>query len=221
MSTTEKTMYIGLVGTGGFAREVMPLLKSQFSKAGEGTKVELFYIDLKDSEPMNGTPVISEEKFLAIEGDKFFNIAIADSKLREKISAKYEAHGCLPVSIKSDNAIEIGGNDIGAGHIISPFSCVTADAKIGKYFHCNIYSYVAHDCTIGDFVTFAPRVCCNGNVVIEDHAYIGTGAVLKQGTPERPLIIGKGAVVGMGAVVTKNVPAGAVVVGNPAKPLTK
>ena len=71
---------------------------------------------------------------------------------------------------------------------------------------------------IGDYVTFAPSVRCNGNIVIEDHAYIGTGAVIKQGTPEKPLVIGKGAVVGMGAVVTKDVPPGVTVVGNPAKP---
>lgn len=74
---------------------------------------------------------------------------------------------------------------------------------------------------IGDFVTFASRVICNGNVHIHDHAYIGTGAVIRQGTPDKPLIIGKGAVVGMGAVVTKDVPAGVTVVGNPAKVLVK
>ena len=72
---------------------------------------------------------------------------------------------------------------------------------------------------IGDFVTFAPGVQCNGNIVIEDHAYIGAGAVIKQGKPGQPLIIGRGAVVGMGAVVTKSVAAGATVVGNPARPL--
>ena len=74
---------------------------------------------------------------------------------------------------------------------------------------------------IGDLVTFAPGVKCNGNVTIEDHAYIGTGAIIKQGTPDRPIVIGEGAIVGMGAVVTKSVAAGSVVVGNPAKPLRK
>jgi acetyltransferase-like isoleucine patch superfamily enzyme len=98
---------------------------------------------------------------------------------------------------------------------------VTASARIGRQFQCNIYSYVAHDCVFGDFVTFAPRVCCNGNVHIGDGAYIGTGAVLKQGTSAKPLVIGRGAVVGMGAVVTKDVPDGAIVVGNPARPLEK
>ena len=41
--------------------------------------------------------------------------------------------------------------------------------------------------------------------------------MIRQGSPDSPLVIGAGAVVGMGAVVTKSVPAGAVVIGNPAR----
>lgn len=98
---------------------------------------------------------------------------------------------------------------------------LTSNIKIGRYFHTNIYSYVEHDCQIGDYVTFAPSVKCNGNVVIENNAYIGTGAIIRQGKPGKPLVIGKHAIVGMGAVVTKDVPAGVTVVGNPARPLVK
>lgn len=94
---------------------------------------------------------------------------------------------------------------------------ITTNVRIGRQFQCNIYSYVEHDCVIGDFVTFAPRVSCNGNVHIGDYAYVGAGAVIKQGAPGRPLTIGQGAVVGMGAVVTKDVAPGAIVVGNPAR----
>jgi len=110
---------------------------------------------------------------------------------------------------------------IGPGYVLSHFVTITSNVKIGLYFHANIYSYVAHDCVIGDFVTFAPGVKCNGNVVIEDHAYIGTGAVLRQGRPGAPLVIGRGATVGMGAVVTRSVPPMTTVVGNPARPLEK
>jgi sugar O-acyltransferase (sialic acid O-acetyltransferase NeuD family) len=110
---------------------------------------------------------------------------------------------------------------LGEGAALSPFVTLTSNIRIGRHFHANLYSYVEHDCVIGDFVTFAPGVKCNGNVRIEDHAYIGAGAVIKQGKPGQPLVIGRGALVGMGAVVTRDVPPGITVVGNPAKPFIK
>ncbi|MBC6609132.1 acyltransferase [Hymenobacter sp. BT188] len=55
-----------------------------------------------------------------------------------------------------------------------------------------------------------------GEIVIEDYAWIGTGAFILPG-----VCIGRGAVVGAGAVVSKSVAPGAIVVGNPAKPISK
>jgi len=49
-------------------------------------------------------------------------------------------------------------------------------------------------------------------VVIEDHVWVGGGAILLPG-----VVIGRNAVVGAGAVVTRNVPANTVVAGNPAR----
>lgn len=85
----------------------------------------------------------------------------------------------------------------------------------------NIYSSVAHDVEIGNFVTFGPRVSCNGNVLVEDHVYVGAGATIKNGSPEKKLVIGEGATIGMGAVVTKSVLPFTTVVGNPAREIEK
>ena len=148
-------------------------------------------------------------------------MAIADYKIRKKVVEQYFDSGCHPLSIRAANSLVLDRVELGVGSILCGFTHLTSDVKIGDYFHCNIYSYVAHDSVIGDFVTFAPQVCCNGNVHVHDYAYIGTGAVLKQGTPDKPLVIGEGAVIGMGAVVTKDVAPYEVVVGNPAKPLRK
>jgi sugar O-acyltransferase (sialic acid O-acetyltransferase NeuD family) len=169
----------------------------------------------------NNFPVISLEDFISLPTQKYFNIAISNSKVRERIATICIKAGILPFTIIASNVVIMDNNQIGEGAIISPFATITSNTKIGSFFHANIYSYIAHDCVIGDYVTFAPSVKCNGNIVIKNHAYIGTGAILKQGSHGSPLVVGEGAIVGMGAVVTKNIADFATVVGNPARPLEK
>lgn len=210
-----------VIGAGGYGREVIPLAREMLASSLSAGDVDLFFVVEGDPETqeLNGFPVINLENFLSSPGERFFNIAIGSSEARERISKICEEKNAKPFSIFAKNSVILDSNEIGTGAVLSPFVCITSNAKIGRYFHANLYSYVAHDCVIGDFVTFAPGVKCNGNVVIEDHAYIGTGAVIKQGTPKRPLTIGRGAIVGMGAVVTKSVAPGETVIGNPARPL--
>lgn len=211
----------GVVGAGGFGREVIPVVKKMIMNSGVDSEV-VFIDDNDELKNVNGYRVMSLAEFLSSDfEEKLFNVAIGNSQIREKIANRMISGGAKPFSIIHDNTVTFDGLNIDASAILCPFVTVTSNAKIGKFFHANIYSYVAHDCIIGDYVTFAPSVKCNGSVIIEDHVYIGTGAIIKQGTPKRPVVIGKGAVIGMGAVVTKSVPSGITVFGNPAKPLGK
>jgi sugar O-acyltransferase (sialic acid O-acetyltransferase NeuD family) len=208
----------GLIGTGGFGREVMPYLKAakQCGKFGGS----IAFVDIQRTDlSLNEVPVMLEADFLSSRFDtRYFNIAVDNGQKRREISETLIARGCIPKSIFAGNSVILDNVEIGEGAIFCAFAMATSNAKIGRFFHANIYSYVAHDCVIGDFVTFAPGVKCNGNVVVEDNAYVGTGAVIKQGRPGKPLVVGRGAVVGMGAVVTRDVEAGTTVVGNPARP---
>jgi len=204
-----------IYGASGYGREVMPLVKS-LVKAG-GTVC--FVDDGIDDDEINGYKVFSYKDFLALGVvNKYINVAIADGATRERLVESCLSEGLVLFEVRADNVVVMDNVDLGKGAVLSPFVTLTSNIKVGKAFHANIYSYVAHDCIIGNYVTFAPSVKCNGNVVVEDHAYIGTGAIIKQGSPGSPIVIGRGATVGMGAVVTKSVPAGVVVVGNPAKP---
>lgn len=216
---------IGVFGVGGYAREVMPIAQqTAMRKFHSKSDWRLVFVtaDEPDLKEVNGYQVVSEADFFSMSADsKFFNVAIADSRLRQKIVNSAISRGASPLRFQADNVIVFDENEISDGAIFSPSVIVTSNSRIGCYFHANIFSYVAHDCVIGDYVTFAPNVHCNGNVVIEDYAYIGTGAILKQGTLSRPLRIGEGAIVGMGAVVTKDVPPYTTVVGNPARPLVR
>lgn len=206
-------MRIGLCGTGGFAREVAPL-----ALAMSGVESVCFFALEPGESEVNGVPVIRQDDTPV---GTAVSITISDAVLRRRVDADIRALGLGFVSIIAPTCVFRGPSEIGEGAILCDHTVITANVVIGRHFQANLFSYVAHDCVIGDFVTLGPRVCVNGNTVIEDDVYVGTGAILKQGTPDRPLRIGRGAVIGMGAVVTKDVPPGAVVVGNPARPLDR
>jgi len=210
---------LAIYGTSGCARGVLPIVRASINPA-ETTIV------LVDDNPdvqgtsVNGTPCVSFEELCTGDISRTeFSIAIAAPAIRKKLAEKCEDAGFGFFDVVAKTHLCFDDVEVGPGAILCDNTQITSNVRIGRHFHGNIYSYVEHDCVIGDFVTFAPRVCCNGNVIIEDGAYIGTGAMLRQGTPEKPLRIGAGATVGMGAVVTKDVAAGVTVVGNPAKEL--
>ncbi|ENV65272.1 acetyltransferase [Acinetobacter junii] len=211
-----------IYGASGCGRSLMPVARQQLQR--DGLTAELYFIDDRFDQPTvwNGHPAVNYATFQQLQASsKHVVIAIANSRIREKIALQLQQDEIKMWSICADNVVLMDEVDLGEGSALSPFVTVTSNIRIGKCFHANLYSYVEHDCLIGDYVTFAPGVKCNGNIHIHDHAYIGAGAVIKQGTPNQPLVIGQGAVVGMGAVVTKSVPAGVTVVGNPARIMQK
>lgn len=214
----------GICGAGGFGRGVMPVAQAMLSARMNPADFELVFVvrSAPTDRCVNGRRVLSEQEFFDAPADKkFFNCAIADRKLRRAICERFLAEKVEPFTIRASTAIIMDEVEVGEGAILCDYTILTSNIKIGRFFHANIYSYVEHDSIVGDFVTFAPNVHCNGHTVIEDNAYLGTGAVLREGSEQKPLVIGKDSLVGMGAVVTRDVAPGTTVIGNPAKPMGK
>lgn len=90
------------------------------------------------------------------------------------------------------------------------------DTVIGEGTKIDNLVHVAHGVRIGKNCQIVALTCIGGGVVIEDGAYIGIGAGIRN-----QITIGEGALIGMGAVVVKDVDPGAVVIGNPAKPMRR
>lgn len=199
---------LGIWGTGGCGRGIMPLARTQFPDARLA-----FLADTDAASFCNGSPVMQLEEFIAAGGQRVA-LAIAAPAVRRRLAERCEAAGVSPLAVIASDWIVMDDVEVGEGALVSPHVTFTSNLRIGRHFHCNLYSYVEHDCRIGDFVTFAPGVRCNGNVTICDGAYIGSGAMIRQG-----IVIGADAVVGMGAVVIKDVRPGQVVAGNPARPI--
>ena len=122
-----------------------------------------------------------------------------------------------------DNRAEIGLARIDGPKsklTIGPFSFIGrvymalhADVRIGSNVCINDGVEIltaSHDVADPQWRQFARAV------IIEDYAWIGSGAMILPG-----VTVGRGAVVGARAVVSKNVEAGTVVAGNPAKATSK
>ena len=198
----------------------MPLVHDQLKATGRLACFRLVFVDTDAGDRVNGYERMDEETFVSASGQREFVVAISDPVLRSRIFLTAEASGAVPANVKARSAEVMDAVEIGDGAVLCSHSYIGSNVQIGRGLHLNYFAQIAHDCKIGDFVTLAPRATCNGAVIIEDNAYLGSGCLIRQTrSGEAPLIIGAGAIIGMGAVVTKSVAAGAVMIGNPARPM--
>lgn len=126
------------------------------------------------------------------------------------------------------------------GADLDPTSVLGKTNREGKISNLTVgqFSFIGKvQLGLHDKITIGDRVCINDGaallsgshdlydpewkhktapIVVHDYVWIATGAIILPG-----VTIGRGAVIAAGAVVTKSVPAGAVMIGNPAKALSK
>jgi sugar O-acyltransferase (sialic acid O-acetyltransferase NeuD family) len=191
-------------GAGGMGREMV-------AAARLDQRPKAFVSD----SPADPYPGVEALEFGALDGEDEICISVGDPALRRRLAER--CSGLRFATIVAPTAIVDPTAELGEGAQICDFVMVNSLARIGRHFQANYYSHVSHDCVIGDFVTFSPRTSCLGTVHVGDGVFVGAGAVIRNGSRDRPLTIGEGAVIGMGAVVVADVPAGACVVGNPAR----
>jgi sugar O-acyltransferase (sialic acid O-acetyltransferase NeuD family) len=207
---------VAIYGAGGFGREVAWLAEEALPRM----RVSAFIDDAASEETpaVNGIPVRSLESFTRQNPGTAFVVAVGDSATRTRMAMRAEQAGLVPATLLHARTAMSRFVEIGAGTVICAGTILTVNIHLGRHVHINLGCTVGHDVLIEDFVTLAPGVNVSGCVRIERGAYLGSGAIVINGTPSAPLVIGAGALVGAGAVVTRDVPPGATVVGVPARP---
>ena len=109
----------------------------------------------------------------------------------------------------SSGRIEIGNHTfINYGSSIA----ARASVKIGSYCHLGHYTFVMDNDQHG--VVRRMELPQSDPVIIEDHVWIGSKAVILAGVR-----IGRRSVIGAGSIVTKDIPPRCVAAGNPARVL--
>jgi len=213
---------IAVYGGGGFAREVAWLVE-RLSKITGNHKV-VCYIDdnpTRQGMTLNSLPVVSLE-----DAKKEFNqakviIGVGSPKTRELLVKKTEFIGFETTTLVDPDSAMSQWVEIGVGTVICAGNILTCNIRLGKYVQINLDCTVGHDVVMDDFVTIAPGVHISGYVHLRKRVYVGTGAVIINGTEEKPLEIGNDVVIGAGACVVKSVESGHTVVGVPAKSIGK
>jgi sugar O-acyltransferase (sialic acid O-acetyltransferase NeuD family) len=195
-------MKIGIIGAGGFGREVF------WSLLPEERKDAMFFVD--DEYYTFGSDTLP----LSMFNPNLYKVVVAvgDPCDRKRIIESLPKETVYFTHIHS--SVQILGNDveIGEGSIICAGSILTTNIKIGKHAQLNLQTTIGHDCVIEDFFTTAPGTKISGNVNIGECVYFGTNSSIKQ-----KLSVCNKVTIGMNSGVTKNINESGTYIGTPAK----
>lgn len=207
-----------IYGAGTFAPEVA-WLANRCSSDSRRVQVRAFIDDGlgECGRQVVGIAVISIKEARARYSADEVVIGVGDPHVRQMLSRKAVDAG-FPFSTLIHPTVEKSDSvEIGHGSLIFAGCILTTNVRVGRHVIINMNSTVGHDVVLGDYTTIAPGVHISGCVEVGSRVFLGTGAVIVNGTRDCPLRIGDGAVVGAGACVTKSVAAGAKVFGIPAR----
>lgn len=217
-----KKTKIAIYGAGGFGREVAWLAQSVLID-GEKCKVICF---IDDDTKICGTQLNDIEVLsLSQTKGKYPDVCVVSGigvpKVREVTIKKARTAGFSFATLIHPCVEMSKWIEIGEGTIICAGNILTTNIMLGKYVQINLDCTIGHDVIIKDYATLAPGVHLSGCVHIGKRVYIGTGAVIINGTQNKPIVIGDDAVVGAGACVTKSIPSGETWMGVPARSIKK
>lgn len=206
---------ICIIGTGGFAKEVLSLIND----LGRYDEVEAFMEPDHLWEERGKDKMIMGKKVLPMshaDPDKHkITIGVANSLIRQKsltqLPAEIEYITLIHPSVQISKWVNVG-----MGCIITAGCILTCDIELGRFSQLNVNTTICHDNIIGDFFTTAPSVNINGHCQIASNVYFGCGAATKQG-----ISICSDVIIGMGAMVTKDITEPGTYIGIPAKKLIK
>lgn len=191
----------GIIGSGGFGREVM----GQMLDNNPNEEVVFFVSDEYYHDNIKILPLskFDPEIYELI-------VAIGDSNDRERIINSLPSNTKFFTFIHK-SVIMFDKIEIGEGSIICPNTVLTTNIKIGKHSQLNLLTTIGHDCVIGDFFTTAPGTKISGNCKIGNRVYFGTLSCSKE-----KITISDNVIIGLNSGVVKNINEPGVYVGTPA-----
>lgn len=199
-----------LIGTGGHAKVVLDIIKSE----NKFNVIGCVASDTNQTQ-FEGLPVFGTDEILPVIFEKGITnvfVAIGDNEIRKKIINLSKKIGFNIVTTIHPSALISKTAMISNGTCIMPGAIINSHALIGEGVIINTNSSVDHDCIVDNFSHLAPGSSLAGNVSIKEGSFLGIGTkVIPRVT------IGAWSIIGAGGVVIKNIPDFSKALGVPAK----
>jgi len=139
-------------------------------------------------------------------------VAVGENAIRARIFRRVLEAGERIAIAEHPRSVVAEDVTLGSGSMVCAGAIVNTGASIGRNVIVNTAATVDHHAVIGDHVHLAPGVHLGGEVIVEEGALVGIGAIVL------PRVrIGAWSTVGAGAVVTADVPPAVTVMGVPAR----
>lgn len=165
--------------------------------------------DPRDLHP-DGTPILDFDQLAALDDTAVF-VPIHDPAGRRAVFDRLTSAGVPILGAAGSPHLSDPRAQLGEGVIVTCTARVGFGTSIARGTIV-LSDIVAHDVNIGEFCTLAVSSVVLGHVNIGRDVFVGAGAVIKNGTSRRPIVIGDGAIIGVGAVVDRDVAPGETVV---------
>lgn len=143
-------------------------------------------------------------------------LGVGSNAAREKCHARLREAGVPVATIVHAASTVAPTSTIGEGSVLMAGAVVNPDATVGAGCIVNTGAVVEHDCVLGNYAHLSPNAALGGNVWLGDRTHLGLGAVAIPGVR-----VGHDVVVGAGAAVVRDVADALMVVGVPARAMTK
>jgi len=204
-----------IIGAGGFAREVQDVIRNCNAAYGNNYQFMGFVDDFAPvGKYLNGFPVLGDFNWFdtpQAEG-VLATVGVGAPEVRRKLVNRLIERGVDFVTLIDPSVIKSPFVFFGKGVVICPGVILTNNITLGDHVHLNLDCTVGHDAVMEDFTTTAPGAHINGNNLLKEGVYIGTGVNFNE-----KITVGEWAVIGSGACVVRDIPANTTAVGCPAK----
>ncbi len=201
-----------LLGASGLAREVIAMermLRRYDDVLVLDDAPDLWGTRLDGVEVVGPIEVVAEQ----VEGDLL--LCTGSGAARRRIARRLRGLGVTPERYGRviHPSVEIPpGCCVGAGCILMAGVVLTARVDVHRHVVAMPHVVLTHEDVVADYATLCAGVALGGGVVVEEAAYLGMNASVRQG-----VTVGRDATLGMGAVLLEDLPAGQTWAGVPAR----